>query len=147
MLKKPLFIAAVLCCFLSFQCNEDDDNTPVKEICDQKTIVNKEIYNNLVLDASFTFVSAEITDNCLTIEIKGGGCDGNSWEYKLVDSGDVTESSPEQRDLKFQLINEEVCLAIVTRTVSFDLTPLQVSGSNEVILNLEGLKTPLRYKY
>ena len=146
MLKKILFVVSIMCCFLSTKCEDDHDTIPIIEICDQKTMVNKNIYDNLV-SADFDFVSAEITDNCLAIEISASGCDGNSWEFNLVDSGAVAESSPEQRYLKFQLINEEACLAVFKKTISFDLTPLQISGSNEVILHLEGLESSLRYKY
>ncbi|TGV02497.1 hypothetical protein [Flavivirga rizhaonensis] len=146
MLKKILFVVSVMCCFLSIQCKDDDDIKPTIDICDQKTVINKNIYNNLV-SADFNFVRTEITDNCLTIEISASGCDGNSWEFNLVDSGAVAESSPEQRYLKFQLINEEACLAIFKKTVSFDLTSLQINGSNEIILRLEGLEPSLRYKY
>ncbi|GAA3603233.1 hypothetical protein Q4Q39_13880 [Flavivirga amylovorans] len=147
MIKRILFVTSVvLCCFLSIQCDEDDDNIPTKGICDQTTIVKKEIYDSLV-SADFTFVDAEVKGDCLTIEISASGCDGNTWKFNLVDSGAVAESSPEQRYLKFQLINEEACLAVFKRIVSFDLTPLQISGSNEIILNLEGLESSLRYKY
>ncbi|MDO5978273.1 hypothetical protein [Flavivirga spongiicola] len=131
---------------MSTKCEDDHDISPIIEICDQKTMVNKNIYDNLV-SADFDFVSTEITDNCLAIEISASGCDGNSWEFNLVDSGAVAESSPEQRYLKFQLINEEACLAVFKKTITFDLTPLQISGSNEVILHLEGLESSLRYKY
>lgn len=144
MIKKVLFIMSVILCFMNMQCEGDDQ--PTSEVCDETTIINEAIYNDLV-SAYFTFVNAEIADNCLTIEISASGCDGNSWGFNLVDSGAVAESSPEQRYLKFQLINEEACLAVFNKTVSFDLTPLQISGSNEIILHLEGLEGSLNYTY
>ncbi|WP_303318497.1 hypothetical protein Q4Q34_04090 [Flavivirga abyssicola] len=146
MLRKILLVVSIMCSFLSIQCKEDDDIKPTIDICDQKTVINKNIYNNLV-SADFNLVSAEITNNCLTIEISASGCDGNSWEFNLVDSGAVAESSPEQRYLKFQLINQEACLAVFKKTISFDLAPLQINGSNEIILHFEGLESLLRYKY
>ena len=145
MIKKTFFAITVILCFMNMQC-EDDDTRLSSKICDETTVVNEDIYKNLVSD-HFTFVNAEITNNCLTIEISASGCDGNSWEFKLVDSGAVAESSPEQRYLKFQLINEEACLAVFKKTVSFDLTPLQINGSQEIILHLEGLEPSLHYKY
>ncbi len=143
-MKKIVFLASIVLCFMNMQC--DDDERPSIFVCDQATIVDKEAYDNLD-SAHFTFVNAEISDNCLTIEISASGCDGNSWEFNLMDSGAVAESSPEQRYLKFQLINNEACLAVFKRIVSFDLTPLQVDGSNEIILHLEGLESSLNYKY
>ena len=38
-------------------------------------------------------------------------------------------------------------LLFFERTVSFDLTPLQIDGSNEIILHLEDLESSLNYKY
>lgn len=145
-MKKILFTVSVILCFMNMQCKEEGIKSSGDKVCGQTTIVNEEIYNNLV-SANFMFVNAEIADDCLTIEISASGCDGNSWKFKLVDSGAIAESSPEQRYLKFQLINEEDCLAVFKRTVSFNLTPLQINGSHEIILHLEGLESSLNYKY
>ncbi|UKM64856.2 hypothetical protein GSB9_01414 [Flavobacteriaceae bacterium GSB9] len=114
--------------------------------CAQSTLVDTEMYNNLQT-AQFTFIDAEIVDDCLNIEIGASGCDSETWLFNLVDSGAVAESRPEQRYLKLQLINEEDCLAYFTKTVAFDLMPVRVSGSNEIILHLEGLEASLNYKY
>lgn len=146
MIKKTFFAMIVILCFVNMQCEEEDMASSRDSVCDQTTLVNEAMYNNLV-SANFMFVNAEIANDCLTIEISASGCDGNSWEFKLVDSGAIAESSPEQRYLKFQLINEEDCLAVFKRTVSFNLVPLQINGSHEIILHLEGLESSLNYKY
>ncbi|NMH89808.1 hypothetical protein [Flavivirga algicola] len=146
MMKKIFFVASVVLCFMNMQCNDDDGIDPSLFVCDQAVVVDKEVYDNLD-SAHFTLVNAEISNNCLTIEISASGCDGNSWEFNLIDSGAIAESSPEQRYLKLQLVNKEACLAVFKRTVSFDLTPLQVSGSREIILHLKGLESSLNYKY
>ena len=83
----------------------------------------------------------------MSINLSASGCDGNNWEYKLVDSGNIAESSPEQRYLKFKLINNEVCLAVFDRIVTFKLEPIRVEGSNEIVLNIEGYQEPLTYSY
>ncbi len=145
-MKKIIFLASVVLCFMNMQCDDDDGERPSILVCDQTTIVDKEVYDNLVSE-HFAIVDAQIIDNCLAVEISASGCDGNSWKFNLVDSGAVAESSPEQRYLKFQLINDENCLAVFERTVSFDLTPLQINGSHEIILHLEGLESSLNYKY
>ena len=49
--------------------------------------------------------------------------------------------------MKIELDNPEVCLAIVQKTVSFDLTPFQVDGQNQVILNIDGWDEPITYQY
>ena len=144
LIKKSFFIISIVLCFMNMQCEEDIDDS--LEMCDQTTIVSESMYANMVSD-SFTIISSEILENCLAIEISASGCGGNSWEFNLVDSGAVAESSPEQRYLKLQLINNEACLAQFERIITFDLTPLQINGSNEVILHLEGLESLLNYTY
>lgn len=145
-IKTIFLIMPLALCFMNMQCEDDININRSNEICDKTTLVDQDLYDNLTT-SNFTFISAEIIDDCLTIEIGASGCDGNTWGFNLVDSGVVAESSPEQRYLKFQLINEEACLAYFERTVSFNLIPLQVNGSHEIILQIEGLETPLHYKY
>jgi len=128
------------------KCENEQPVLSYSLVCDQNTIIDENMYSNLN-SAHFNFVNVEIIDNCLNIEISASGCDGNNWEFNLVDSGDIVESLPEQRYLKLQLIKEELCDAVFKRTVSFDLTPIQVSGSDDIILNLEGLESSLNYKY
>ncbi|GAA4893280.1 hypothetical protein GCM10023311_17220 [Flaviramulus aquimarinus] len=128
------------------QCEDDINIDSPNQICDETILVDQDLYDSLTA-SDFTFINAKIIDDCLTIEIGASGCDGNTWGFNLVDSGAVAESSPEQRYLKFQLINEEDCLAYFERTMSFNLIPLQVNGSREIILHIEDLETLLYYKY
>lgn len=96
---------------------------------------------------SFSIENAEIIDDCLSLRIGASGCDGSSWHFDLVDSGAVVESFPEQRFLKLQLINNEACLAVIGRTVSFNLSSLQIEGSHEIILQIEGFGASIAYNY
>lgn len=145
LLKKASFIIGIMVCLMNMQC-EDEDVLIVNQNCDQVVIINETLYENLETDF-FTFGDVKIIDNCLSITIGASGCSGDSWKFNLIDSGAVAESSPEQRYLKFALENNEDCLAALGGTISFDLAPLQVNGSNEIILNLEGLESSLNYKY
>ncbi len=142
-IKQLTLSLIVIMCFLSTQC--DDDESIVTN-CDQNVIVNEDLYNDLET-AFFTFVNVEVIDDCLSVEISSSGCDGNSWEFNMVDSGLILESFPEQRNLKFQLINNEACLAVFQRTVTFDLLPLRIEGSNEINLNIDGLGESVTYSY
>lgn len=132
-------------CFMNILCEEENYNT-VDEPCGLVAIIDKTKYDSLE-SGSFKLSNAEIIEDSLTVTVNASGCDGNSWKYCLVDSGAVAESSPEQRFLKFQLINKEICLAVVGKTISFDLKPLQINGSNEIVLNIEGLESSLLYRY
>lgn len=133
-------------CLTNTQC-EDDDLLIVPNNCDLSILIDSNAYDNSV-SSEFAFVSVNIIDgNCLFIEFSASGCDGDSWEFELIDSGAVAESLPEQRFLKFELTNNEACLAVFERSTSFDLIPLQVEGSNEILLNIDGLNEPVVYSY
>ncbi|TXG36553.1 hypothetical protein [Seonamhaeicola maritimus] len=142
--EKVLFFFIIIFSFLNTQCEEDviiDDL-----LCDFTTVIDETKYANLSSD-NFTFVNAEIEGDCLSIEIGASGCDGSTWKFELIDSGAVAESFPEQRYLKLKFINNEDCLAYFERVISFDLTPIQVQGSNKIILHLDGLDESLEYSY
>lgn len=144
--KVILFFLTSLLCFTNTQCLEDDDLNLPESLCDFPSLIDPLLYNSLE-SSPFILISAEIIEDCLMVELSASGCDGSSWAYRLVDSGAVAESSPEQRFLKFEFINTEVCLAVFEDGVSFDLEPLQVLGSHEIILNIEGLEGPFNYIY
>ncbi|GAA4964488.1 hypothetical protein GCM10023315_11650 [Algibacter aquimarinus] len=144
-LKRVVPFLFISMLFLSTQCDEDDivaDDFP----CEFSVVVNQTEYDNLVSD-NVTLVNAEISLDCLFLTISSSGCSGENWTFNLIDSGAIAESSPEQRFLKFALNNDEACLAVIDRTISFDLKPLRISNSNEIILNIEGLPDSLNYKY
>ncbi|MBC3757947.1 hypothetical protein H7U19_06000 [Hyunsoonleella sp. SJ7] len=131
------------------QCKDDDDDDvdlPEDTICQDVVIIDSELYKNTSSD-TYRLSSATIAGDCLIINFGASGCSGSSWEYKMVDSGAVAESLPEQRFLKFQLVNNEDCLAFFTREQSFDIRPLQIEGSNQIILNIEGFSESLTYNY
>lgn len=144
--KQSVFCLAVFLCFFNTQCEDDIIVTDFESVCNDFVIVDKDQYDDLT-SHNYTLISATISDDCLAINLGASGCAGNTWQFILVDSGAVAESSPEQRYLKFQLINEEDCAAFFEREVSFDLRPLQVTGSNQIILNIEGFSEPLTYSY
>ncbi|WP_282136540.1 hypothetical protein [Seonamhaeicola maritimus] len=142
--EKVLFFFIIIFSFLNTQCEEDviiDDL-----LCDFTTVIDETKYANLSSD-NFTFVNAEIEGDCLSIEIGASGCDGSTWKFELIDSGDVAESSPEQRYLKLDFNNDELCDAYFESTFTFDLNPVKVQGSNKIILHLDGLDESLEYSY
>lgn len=113
--------------------------------CEQLAVANKELYQQ---DSDFvTIVSAAIIGDCLTVEFSASGCSGESWTYQLADAEEILESFPIQRNIKFILDNQEACLAVFTRTASFDLRPLRGGNSSEIRLNLTGFEEQLSYMY
>ena len=143
--KQAVFFVIVLMCFTNTQC-DDNNNDVVALECDQQVIVDEDYYSNLESE-NFSFILIEVQQGCLSIVLSASGCNGNSWEYKLVDSGNIAESLPEQRYLKFELINNEACLAVFNKNVTFNLEPVRVEGSNEIVLNIEGYPDSITYTY
>ncbi|MDG5492759.1 hypothetical protein [Psychroserpens sp. SPM9] len=129
---------------MNTQCDEDDG--PVEFFCDQIVVVDNGFYESAETD-TYTPVNAIMDGGCLTVLISASGCDGSTWSMVLVDSGAVAESSPEQRFLKLAFTNNEACLAVFSQERTFDVRPLQVEGSNEIILNIEGFPEPVTYSY
>lgn len=123
-------------------CHNDDDN---RTNCDQITIVNAKEYKNAP-NHLLTINSLEINDDCLKVNFSSSGCDGHSWEIKLIDSEDVLKSLPPQRNLRLSLKNIELCQAVIAKELTFDINNLRVEG-NEVLLNITNSNDQILYKY
>jgi len=142
---SKIVVLSLFCMLLmNFQCDDDDNN--MSSICDTTVIVDNSIYQNAESDF-YSLISAEIIEDCLAVNISASGCDGSTWVLELIDSEDILESMPPQRNLKFTLSNNESCLAVFTKEQSFDLTPLRIEGVNEIILNVEDFPESLAYSY
>ncbi len=145
-MKISKIIMSLLCVllFVNMQC--DDDMTLPESNCASFAVIDSFTYTNSAT-SPYTINSVSINDDCLIIDVSASGCDGNTWEMQLVDSGSVSESNPPQRYVKFFLINTEDCLAFVDRARSFDLTSLQIEGENEIIINVDDYSDPVTYTY
>lgn len=140
---KTYRLLSVLLIIILIACNNDDDNN--FNGCDDTVIISAHEFTNAPSD-QLTISNMEITDNCLAITFSASGCNGESWRIKLIDAAEVLESDPPQRNLRLSLRNEELCEALITRTVSFDLTKLQLSGS-EIILKIANNSSQINYQY
>lgn len=139
-IKRYFTIFAVGVLFISCTC---EDPEPMN--CDFNTIISPQEYS----DAPSDFVKInhlEITENCLYINFSSSGCSGDTWEIKLIDSGVILESNPPQRNLRLSLKNDETCLAYLTKELSFDISNLQVEGS-DVHLRFSQSNANILYQY
>jgi len=127
-----LRLYTLLSLFFIISCKQEIIETS----CDQEVFINNDAYNNNS-SANFTINSVEIEDNCLIINFGASGCDVSSWQEKLIDSEEILESIPVQRNLIFSLENSEICLAYFTKEVSFDISSLQISSESSMVLNIE----------
>ena len=141
------FLTLLSCLFLvTISCSDDDKKT-VNSNCDKQAIVFSDDNFQDVITANYMITNVVLNGDCLSVTISSSGCSGETWDVELISSNSILESFPVQRLVKIELDNPEVCLAIVQKTVSFDLTPFQVDGQNQVILNIDGWDEPITYQY
>lgn len=140
---QRILTVLILLVFTFNSCLKDDEKD--YSFCDQLVIISENEYLTAP-DDHLTIDSLRIDGNCLIINFSSGGCNGDTWELKLIDSGAVMESYPPQRILRLSLKNEEPCDAWLAREVSFDISTLQVSG-NPVWLNIKNSGNRILYEY
>lgn len=140
-------LTMTLCCFtfllMNTQCDDEDE---IQAPCGQTVVVDSGFFETAESDL-YELIDVQIIGNCLNVSVSASGCDGNTWSLVLVDSGSVSESLPEQRDLRLVFSNEEICQAVVTQERSFDLNAIRIIGTNEIILNIDSFPEPLNYLY
>lgn len=140
------YLSLILLTLLCIGCSDDDDNaTPDPILCDFNTLISAEQYANAPSDG-LVINSMDIEGDCLSISFSSSGCDGNTWVVALIDSESVFESAPPQRNVRLSLENNEVCLAIVPKELSFDISGLQVVGGS-VLLNVTNSGESILYEY
>ncbi|MDR7128750.1 hypothetical protein J2X69_001082 [Algoriphagus sp. 4150] len=141
-MKKSLFrLVMLLACFQLLSCAEDDG----LPIVDSKVLVDIEAYNS-AFAGGLVINSLEVKRDFLIINFSASGCDGESWEVKLIDSGALMYSNPPQRNLILSLKNEEECEAYITKEVVFDISELKVKG-DKVWLNIMNSDQGIIYTY
>lgn len=141
---KDKVLTVLLCMFVLLACDKDDaDNKPVN--CEDKAIISADLYVSAP-DDDLIINSLEIVKDCLKINFSSSGCSGDSWELKLIDSGDILESFPPQRNLRLSLKNDEACDAYITKELTFDISSLRVDG-DRVKFNLKNFEEGIMYRY
>lgn len=140
------YLPFILLTLFCIGCSDDDDNAiPAPVGCDFTAIISAEDYADAPSDG-LVINSMDIEGDCLSISFSSSGCDGNTWVVALIDSESVFESAPQQRNVRLSLENNEVCLAIVQKELSFDISGLQVEGGS-VLLNITNSGDSILYEY
>lgn len=129
--------------FGSLACNSDDSNNT--NSCDQLVIISSEQYDDAPND-NLIINSLKINEDCLRINFSSSGCSGDTWKVKLIDSEEILESDPPQRNLKVSLKNEELCQAVITKEITFGISELRVEGT-KILLNIKNSDDKLLYEY
>ena len=144
---KKIFILSTLFLFFLNSCSDNDDIATKVSNCDQQAQIVEEGIFNTIETYNYQISNVVLNQDCLEITIWASGCDANNWEMKLFSHNNFSTVIPLQRFAKIELINNEICLAIFQKTVSFDLAPFQVQGQNQVPINLEGWSEQIIYQY
>lgn len=138
-MKKYLITLLVLGSLLSCE------KFPLPSPCGESIIVDGELFENAPRD-EFILNSASITGDCLNLNISyGGGC--GSIETKLLTNDVITLSNPPQMQVRLSLKDEDLCEALVTKDLSFDLKAIRTFGAGKIIINLNGWDQELIYNY
>lgn len=113
--------------------------------CPERVEISSKLYAEAPSD-ELSILSAVISGDCLEIEFTASGCDGSAWEIKLIDADVIMESYPVQRNIRISLKNQEECDAVITKELSFDISPLQLDY-DKILLNLTNSGDQLLYEY
>ena len=144
---KQIFTSLFICLLFSLFPACSESSSKDYENCDkQSQIISNQAYADLAT-MNYTITAVALNVNCLDVTISSSGCSGNTWETNLFSTNNLPDTFPLQRNLKLQLIYQEFCLAIIQKTVSFDLTPLQIAGQNQITLNIDGWGQQIVYHY
>ena len=142
---KKLLLILTLIHILS--CNSEDDNSTIENNCDFTSEIILEEDFNALSTSNYAITEVELNDDCLEITFSASGCGTDLWEENLYSTDASYNVFPLQRDVKIELINEELCLAVFQKTVSFDLTPFQIDGQSDLPLNITGWNEQITYGY
>lgn len=143
---RHLFLSlAFIAGILFVNCEGDKVDRDSDNASSGKIIVSNSGYSDVSND-DFQFTKVEIDGDSIRLSIRyGGGC--GDIDVKLFDAGVIMESLPIQRNIRLSFKDDDFCKALITKTISFDLSPIQVSDYDQIILNLSDWSPSLLYEY
>jgi len=68
------------------------------------------------------------------------------WEIKLIDADTIIYSNPPERNLRLSLKNEELCDAVISKEITFDVSLLKLA-TNKIKLNILNSGDQILYIY
>ena len=143
-MKKLLFILTLI---HILSCNSEDDNSTIENNCDFTSEIIFEEGFNTISTSNYGIIDVVLNGDCLEITFSSSGCGTDLWEESLYSSDVFYNVFPLLRDVKMELINNEECLAVFQKMVSFDLTPFQIDGQSDLPLNINGWNEQITYGY
>ena len=132
--------------FVSCDFMDDYIKKPIKTICDKKTIFDGDRYQ-LVSTANYQVDNVVLNEDCLEVTITSSACLPEHLEMNLIATGSSAAVYPPLVTAKIELKIHSSCTVIQQKTVSFDVTPLQMSGTDKIQISIDGWNTPIIYQY
>jgi hypothetical protein len=137
MKNQKILIVLLICLGLTFIFSSCKKVTSCD--CDQNVLISQTEYENAPND-HVAIIDTKIENNCLKIKFGSSGCDGSSWNAKLIGLGNYDKSNPPQTTLRLSIDNKEMCAVNITKEISFNLEPLaeyfRHHGTKKLYLNI-----------
>jgi len=141
-----VFVLFIGVFFVSCDFMDDHIKNPGTTTCDKSAVEDATRFNQVSTN-NYTITNVVLSEDCLEITVSSSGCDPDNWTMNLIGAMSLATVSPPHVGVKVELINNEACLAVFQKTVSFDLKDFQWTGQNQVLLNINGWNTPILYQY
>lgn len=142
--KTMFFPGIFLMSVLLISCKKNSAEPADPGACDKAVIVSKTLFETAP-DDQFYLKDLKINGDCLTIAFQSSGCSGKNWEVELIDRGDLIKTNPSQRTLRLSLKNGEICDALISKEISFNIKKLRSEGTDRVELNVSGKSILYQY--
>jgi hypothetical protein len=128
---KQLFLMLALALFSGACCLEEEDLTDCLEVH-----FNDGLFEEGIEDSSTNMVDYRIEDDCLVLDLTyTGGCEEH--DIKLAARG-WQKTDPPTVEAKIVHDNTDPCDAILSETLSFDLSELQYADHSRLVIKLKG---------
>lgn len=114
--------------------------------CSAQIVIDSKLYSDS-LKSNLSINQVRIDGNCIMINYSSGGCDGSTWNLKLIGSDIIEGSYPETRGLKLVLENNETCEMDITKDIAFDLANIKMDNSSTIQLSLQNWDKSITFSY
>ncbi len=161
MMKYLITLSLVLFCLVSVlsSCKKNKEASATNNSVVEKPMKVKEqkkMAKSVVVDPlyrakqaeSFKLLESNINgDNLILLVQYGGGCETHQWELKTT--GAYAKSMPPQITLNLEHnANGDMCRALLTDTLEFNVEKIRYNGSFELDIKILGYENQaVRYKY
>lgn len=142
---KFKIVFLILITAIMTNCGNDDDNQSSPLNNANAIRIDDDLFSNAPND-EFKINAVTITGNNLKLTIDyGGGC-GEIY-YDLITESGYIETDPIQKNMRLAFDDQDNCEALLELELSFDLTAIQVSSTDSILINLEKWENQLVYNY